>query len=59
MTKEEKDTLIAGYWLKFVTLFNNIEKDNLQNTKDVKKLLLDGIEIIDKIIELEDDNESI
>ncbi|HIS38541.1 MAG TPA: hypothetical protein IAB45_03420 [Candidatus Onthousia faecavium] len=59
MNKEEKDTLIAGYWLKFVTLFNNIEKDNLQNTKDVKKLLLDGIEIIDKIIELEDDNESI
>ena len=59
MNKEEKDTLIAGYWFKFVTLFNNIEKDNLQNTKDVKKLLLDGIEIIDKIIELEDDNESI
>lgn len=59
MNKEEKDTLIAGYWFKFATLFSNITKDNLQNTKDVKKILLDGVEIIDKIIELEDDNESI
>lgn len=59
MNKEEKDTLIAGYWFKFATLFSNITKDNLQNAKDVKKILLDGVEIIDKIIELEDDNESI
>jgi hypothetical protein len=35
--EEEKDTLIAGYWLKFITLFNNIEKADLENTKDVKK----------------------
>ena len=56
MNKEEKNTLIAGYWFKFATLFSNITKDNLQNAKDVKKLLLDGIEIIDKIIELEENN---
>lgn len=56
MNKEEKDTLIAGYWFKFATLFSNITKDNLQNAKDVKKILLDGVEIIDKIIELEEND---
>ena len=57
MTKEEKDTLIAGYWFKFATLFNNITKDDLKNAQDVKKVLLDGVEIIDKIIELENRDE--
>lgn len=57
MTKEEKDTLIAGYWFKLAILFNNITKDDLKNAKDVKKVLLDGVEIIDKIIELEDCDE--
>ena len=34
MNKEEKDTLIAGYWFKFATLFSNITKDNLQELVD-------------------------
>ena len=54
MSKEEKDTLMAGYWLKFIALFKTIERDDVSSTKDVRKILLDGIEILDKIIDLEE-----
>ena len=57
MSKEEKDALMAGYWLKFAALFNNLKYAELKGAKDVKKLLLNGVEIVDKIIELEDCDE--
>lgn len=55
MDKEEKDALVAGYWLKVATMLKEMEK-HCNSAKDFKELLLKIVDILNKIIKLEDKN---
>lgn len=54
MTKEEKEILKNGYRLELLIKTNDLKIDN---AKDFKNSLLECIEILDKIIELEEEGE--
>ena len=53
--KEEKETLKYGYWLDLILKLKNLKS---HNAKDLKKVLLECVDILDKIIELESENEN-
>lgn len=50
MTKEEKETLKKGYYFKIGQL---LQMKNINNPIDMKKVLLEIIDILDKIIVLD------
>lgn len=51
---ENKDILIQGYWVEIAKKMTKLEKTSNYNAKSLKEVFLEGIEILDKIIELED-----
>ena len=55
MNKEDKQTLEKGYWLDLILKLKYLKSDN---AKDLKKTLLECVDILDKIIELEEENEN-
>lgn len=52
-TKEEKEILIRGYQLELLLKTNYLKVDN---AKDFKTKLLECIDILDKIIKLEEED---
>ncbi len=50
----DREILIQGYWLEFAKKLVALEKTNDYNAENLKKAFLEGIEILDKIIELEE-----
>lgn len=54
MDEKKKETLIKGYWFEFMQSLQILTAD-ANTTKELKEGLLSCIDIIDKIIELEDD----
>lgn len=54
MNKEEKETLKHGYWLDLILKLKNLKS---HNAKDLKKVLLECVDILDKIIKLEEEYE--
>ena len=55
MDKEEKDVLTAGYWVKVATMVQEMDK-HCNSAKDFKELLLKIVDVLNKIIKLEDKN---
>lgn len=55
MNKEERETLKRGHWLDLILKLKDLKSDN---AKDLKKVLLECVDILDKIIELESENEN-
>lgn len=53
MDKEEKDVLTAGYWVKVATMVQEMDK-HCNSAKDFKELLLKIVDVLNKIIKLED-----
>lgn len=53
MNKEEKETLKHGYWLDLILKLKDLKS---HNAKDLKTTLLECVDILDKIIELEEDD---
>lgn len=55
MNKEEKEILIRGYQLELLLKINDLKVDN---AKDLKKTLLECVDILDKVIKLEEEHEN-
>lgn len=51
---ENKDILIQGYWIEFVKKIAELENVSDFDAKVFKDKMLDAVNILDKIIELED-----
>ena len=59
MNKEDRQILIDGYWLRISKLLSNpSNKYKYDNAKKIKELLQEIIGYLDKIIELESENEN-
>lgn len=59
MNKEDKHILINGYWLTIANILNNYgHKYICDDAKKMKELLQKIIGYLDKIIELESENEN-
>lgn len=52
MNKEYNETLKKGYWLDFILKLKDLKS---HNAKDLKTTLLECVDILDKIIELEEE----
>lgn len=55
MNKEERETLKHGYWLDLILKLKDLKSDN---AKVLKKSLLECVDILDKIIKLEEEDEN-
>lgn len=55
MNKEEKETLKHGYMLNLLLKIKDLKTDN---AKTLKKELLECVDILDKIIKLEEEDEN-
>ena len=53
MNKEERETLKHEYWLDFILKLKDLKSDN---AKDLKKTLSECVDILDKIIKLEEED---
>ena len=53
MNKEERETLKHEYWLDFILKLKDLKSDN---AKDLKKILSECVDILDKIIKLEEED---
>lgn len=59
MNKEDKNILINGYWLTIANILNNYSHKYIcDDAKKMKELLQKIIGYLDKIIELESENEN-
>lgn len=54
MNKEDKQTLKKGYWLDLILKLKDLKSNN---AKDLKKTLLECVDILDKVIKLEEEDE--
>ena len=53
MNKEERETLKRGYWFDLILKLKDLKSDN---AKDLKKTLSECVDILDKIIKLEEED---
>ena len=64
MNKEDKQTLKKGYWLDLILKLKDLKSNNAKdlkktyNAKDLKKTLLECVDILDKVIKLEEEDEN-
>lgn len=54
MNKEYNETLKKGYWLDLILKLKDLKSNN---AKDLKKTLLECVDILDKVIKLEEEDE--
>lgn len=55
MNKEDNETLKKGYWLDLILKLKDLKSNN---AKDLKKTLLECVDILDKVIKLEEEDEN-
>ena len=55
MNKEDKQILKKGYWLDLILKLKDFKSNN---AKDLKKTLLECVDILDKVIKLEEEDEN-